>query len=595
MRRRRLALRLLALACALAALAPLRSALFRPAASTGAPFDDGTSRVRGVVHVHTTASDGGGTPEEVVAAAQQAGLDFLFITDHNTLEAKRLEGRHGRLLVGVGTEISTSAGHLLALGVSAPAFRFWGDPRAALDDVRALGGAAFVAHGDSPRPDLRWTAWDLRGPWGVEVYNADSQWRAAGAWRGLRALLAYPGGADWALLSSLTAPDASLGRWDGLLTSRPVAMIAGADAHGRVGLGRARGDDGRPARGPSLRFPAYAALFRQARNHVLLDAPLSGDAAVDLRRIALALARGRSYAALDALAAGDGFGFAAESGGRRGLPGDELPFAAGARLRAGGRVPAGAVVVLLRDGVEVARGDGAVAHVAAAPGVYRVEVRVGGWPFPWVISNPIALFDEATLARRAAAAAWPAETAAPVPSRLIDAFEGASVFHPELDPSSSLVQPFVVDAAGEPSSASAGVGPAGSGLARLAFRLGAPSPGGPAHPWVALMSRAQRDLTGTRGLVLSVKADGVYRFALVARDPNPRGSDDGHESFLASVRTSTEWRRVALPWESFRSLDPNGDGRLDLARVAVLGLVIDDLALPPGTRGTLWLDELGVY
>lgn len=594
MSRRRLALRLLLSATALLALAPLRAALWQPADLSGTTPDDGFTRVRGVVHVHTTASDGGGSPEEVVAAAQAAGLDFLFISDHNVLDAKPLEGRHGRLLVGVGTEISTRAGHLLALGVERPAFRFWGEPSDALDDVRALGGAAFVAHGHSPRLDLRWTQWDLPGAWGVEVYNGDSQWRAAGAWRGLWTLLAYPGGADYALLSSLTAPDAELRRWDDLLRTRPVPMIAGADAHGRIGLGRARGDDGRPARGPSLRFPAYADLFRQVRNHVLLDAPLSGDAAADLRRIAEALARGRSYAALDALAPGDGFTFTARVGARRVTQGESLVLSPGAVLHAGGRVPAGAVVVLMRDGAEVARGDGEVAHAPEAPGVYRVEVRVPGWAMPWVISNPIAMFDEATLERRASAAAWPEEPPAPALTGLIDGFEGRSVFQPELDPSSSLVQPFVVDSGALPAPDD-GVGPSGRGAARIEFRLGIPAAGGPPHPWCALMSRAPRDLQGTRGLVLTLRADGVYRFALVARDANPHGSDDGHESWLASLRTSTAWRRVAVPWTRFRSLDPRSDGRLDLSRLGALGLVIDDLALARGTRGTLFIDDLGTY
>ena len=61
----------------------------------------------GVLHVHTEFSDGHGTAEEVIEAAGAAGLDYLIVADHNRLDAKRLEGYHGRLLVMVGTEIST--------------------------------------------------------------------------------------------------------------------------------------------------------------------------------------------------------------------------------------------------------------------------------------------------------------------------------------------------------------------------------------------------------------------------------------------------------------------------------------------------------
>ena len=47
--------------------------------------------------------------------------------------------------------------------------------------------------------------------------------------------------------------------------------------------------------------------------------------------------------------------------------------------------------------------------------------------------------------------------------------------------------------------------------------------------------RQERDLSGRRGLVLSLRADGVYRLWLQLRDANPAGSDDGSETWLASL------------------------------------------------------------
>ncbi len=46
---------------------------------------------RGALHVHSRYSDGSGPVDEIVAAAQAAGLDLLLIADHNTLAA-RTEG-----------------------------------------------------------------------------------------------------------------------------------------------------------------------------------------------------------------------------------------------------------------------------------------------------------------------------------------------------------------------------------------------------------------------------------------------------------------------------------------------------------------------
>lgn len=584
-------------AVAVFALLFARAAMWRPLALSGAAPDDGFTRVQGVVHVHTTLSDGGGAPAEVIAAAQAVGLDFVVVTDHNHLEAKSSEGYHDRLLVGVGTEVSTTAGHVLALDLPQPTFRFWGDVSAALDDVRALGGVAFAAHPASARLDLRWSAWDEPGPWGVEVWNGDSQWRAAGWLSRLRVLALYRANPDAALARMLVAPTEELRSWDTLLARRDAPLVAGADAHSRITLGRDRGDDGGTPRergsskGRGLRFPSYEALFRLVRNQVLLDQPLTGDAGRDLHAIAQALARGRSYAVFDALAPGGGFSFTAERAGRRVSMGDTVAPAPGLRLRVGGRWPVGAEALLLRDGHEVARGGTGLAHDVTEAGVYRVEVRVPGWNMPWLLSNPIYVFGAPAAEARRLAAAWPTPEPAPAPTRIIDAFDDVTIFGAEFDPASSIAVPLVVP----PEQAGALRAGAGRGVGRMAFLLGRPGPGGPPHPWCALVSRAARDWRGARGLSLAVRADGVYRFAVQVRDVNPRGSDGGFETWQTSVRTSTEWQRIALPFERFRSLDKHSDGRLDLDQVGTLVLVLDDLTLNPGTTGTIWFDDLGTY
>src|ERR1700752_2678807 len=117
--------RLVALAASsLFALLALRVALWRPLPVAGEAPRDGYTRVPGVVHVHTTLSDGGGSPAEVIAAAREAGLRFVVLTDHNNLDAKSYEGYHDGVLVLVGSELSTTVGHILGLGIPDPVFRF---------------------------------------------------------------------------------------------------------------------------------------------------------------------------------------------------------------------------------------------------------------------------------------------------------------------------------------------------------------------------------------------------------------------------------------------------------------------------------------
>jgi hypothetical protein len=61
------------------------------------------------------------------------------------------------------------------------------------------------------------------------------------------------------------------------------------------------------------------------------------------------------------------------------------------------------------------------------------------------------------------------------------------------------------------------------------------------------------------------------------------------------VRTSADWRRVAIPFARFRSINKRTDGRLDLDKVRQLVFVLDPAAVKPGTSGTIWLDDVGVY
>jgi hypothetical protein len=546
--------------------------LFKPLPLEGQDPADGYARAGGVIHVHTTLSDGGGTPGQVIAAAQQAGLDFLAITDHNNLDAAPMEGVHGRTLVLVGTEASTVSGHVVGLGLSDPPYRFSRDPHDTLADIRDLGGVAFVAHPTSPRADLRWESWDEPGPWGLEVLNNDSAFREAGWLARARSAASYPLNPRYALLSHMTRPHRALARWDGLLARRVVPAIAGADAHGQIEVtGKV-----------SLKAPSYAASFGVARTHVLLERPLNGSFAADRQALLAALAAGRAYVGLDGLADANGFSFTAEAEGRRWTMGGTAPLAATPRLRAGGRMPAKTRLVLLRDGAVVTQVTGALDVPVEAGGIYRVEAYVPGWSAPWIITNPIAVLDAAAAAARAAPP--PPPSPAPSPAAILSGFDAdAGFFSPGADERSSVAPP-VWDAGG---------GVAGGG-ARLAFTLGVPDGGHP-HVFAALMNREDRDLSGRQGLVLSVRADGTYRFWVQVRDANPASPDEGTEWWFSSVRTSTEWQRVALPFTRLRSIQRNSDGRLDPDKVRALVLIVDAGAMKPGSRGTIWIDDLGVY
>ncbi len=556
------------------ALLVVRVTLHRPLVVAGEAPDDGYIRIPAVFHVHTTLSDGGGTPAEVIRAAREAGVAVLGISDHNNLDAKPFEGYRDGVLVLVGSELSTPSGHVLGVGLERdPAFRFNGDGLDALEDVRLLGGIPFASHPLSTRADLRFTGFDLPGAWGLELLNGDSDARRAGP-RLLLTAFFYRLNPDYALLAAASSIDPVLERWDALLAERDVAGLAGADAHGRLALTRTR----------TLRFPAYQVLFRQARNHLLLASPLSGDAAADRLAVLDALAAGRFYIGLDALAPANGFSFTvANPEGRRFTMGDQVDAADPLRARAGGRVPQATRIVLRRDGRVVGESPSRLELPLPGPGVYRAEAWLPGWPVPWVITNPIYVFDAATREARRQRAAWPGPPLPPQESAPLR-FATEPPFTAEHDQGSTMDASVVETRAG----------PGGADAFRLGFQLAPPGPGRP-FTWCALVNREARDLGDWTGLRFRLRGDGEYRLWVQLRDPNPASADEGLEWWMASARTSTEWREMQLPFARFRTLNPKSDGRLDPDETRAVVFMLDHASVKPGTRGRIWLADLGVY
>ena len=549
-----------------------RVVVWRPLPVPATAVADRFVRVSGVAHIHTTLSDGGGRIADVESAAAAAGLDFVIVTDHNSLAGKPQEGySETGVLTIVGTEISNHEGHLLAFGLPDPGYRFSGDGLDAVGDIDDLGGLAFAAHPESSREDLRWTGWRLPGNWGIEVLNGDSQWRAAGWARLVGAVLRYPLNSDYGLLRLMQRP-AALARWDALLARRHAPAIAGADAHGAL----------RTTRSLSLPLPTYEAVFRIAQNYVLLEQPLTGDAPIDTAAILAALGRGRAYVGVGALAPADRFFFLAERNGDLWTMGDTLEAGRAVRLRAGGALPVGAATTLYRNGVAVNSADGLLDVWVSDPGVYRVEVHARGWEVPWIISNPIYVLTEPEQARRALAAELPAPVVADADA-ILDAFDADSTFVAVADDSTTLDTHFI-----DPDG-----GADGSAAARIAFRLGEPSPEHPS-PFASLGSYQPRDLSGRNGLVVSIRSDVAYRFWVQVRDRNP-GTAEGTESWFTSVKTGDAWRTVTLPFSRLQSTNPHSDGTLDLADVEAIVFLVDLGAVPPGTDGVIWLDDLGVY
>ncbi|AZH26465.1 PHP domain-containing protein [Haloplanus aerogenes] len=99
------------------------------------------------LQVHTDASPcSRATPSGIVDAAVAAGLDGIAITDHDTLDGYAAVARLApdSLTVVPGVEVTTSQGHLLALGVDEVPPK--ADPLTVVDHVHEQGGVAVLSH-----------------------------------------------------------------------------------------------------------------------------------------------------------------------------------------------------------------------------------------------------------------------------------------------------------------------------------------------------------------------------------------------------------------------------------------------------------------
>ncbi len=134
---------------------------------------------KGAIHIHSKFSDGTGDVNEISKAAKAAGLDWIIITDHNSMEIE--EGILNGVCVIKGEEISPErSNHYVSLSINnciSPNC----ETQKYIDAVRAQGGFGFAAHPDEAEnrknkaKPIRWTDKTVI-PDGVEIWNWFSDW-----------------------------------------------------------------------------------------------------------------------------------------------------------------------------------------------------------------------------------------------------------------------------------------------------------------------------------------------------------------------------------------------------------------------------------
>lgn len=500
---------------------------------------------RGAYHVHSTVSDGSGTPDDIALAARQAGLDFVILTDHGdgTRQPEPPRLVHDVLLID-GVEISTDDGHYVALDMTAAPYPLAGAGEAVADDVRRLGGIGILAHPDSPNPALRWHN-PLVDADGYEWLNADTIWRTASMAHVAVRMLTYPFDRAGSLTALAVDPGTVFGMHDTPRARVPIALAA-VDAHARVGW--RRDEDPRSGGRTIAKFPSYDAMFGTAGVVVpWLDGVPSGDAARDARVVLHAIRHRLAYSAVFSMARTPWVALELVEPADTALQGSDARGAATLVVRS--NAPADAHIRVRRNGVvihDVLPAEWSRALAAReSPAVYRAEMVLParrGWP-----ALPVAV-------SAARGHNLPHAEVVAAPARLVDA--GIRAWHVEHDTASAATVETTATGA------------------RAELRLAG---GARVSQFSALVADLNPPPAGATSVVLELSTDAPMRLSIQLREP---GTGDGLRWRQSAYLDSTP-RTIVLPLGTFMPVPP-ARGALPLSRVHALLLVTDTVNARPG-------------
>ena len=388
------------------------------------PPPQGWQEFRGVFHSHSHFShDSEVEFADILAAAHDAKIDFIFMSDH-CVDGKadyslQWRGLHDGVLFAPGFEMQHG---LMPWALpSSTVLECGKDPELLAQDIETAGGLLFFAHSEEER------LWDLPQLTGMEIYNINTDFKDESGYGAvmpdiLLSLRTYP---DHVLRQVFDRQDDILAQWDELNRHRRIVGIAASDAHQNNGFRGYYTSDGnlllrmtspddidtlrlnvitrgllRMAFGPlepgkqlfRVDLDRYARSLRFVNTHVLAK-ELSEAALLDN------LKHGRAFIAFDMLADASGFSVTAHNADAVAVIGDSLPLTPETELRIASPLPCR--VTITHDGNHVAQMEGLdLAYRVETTGKYRVEAELmilDTWT-PWVYTNPIEIVGTAAVA-----------------------------------------------------------------------------------------------------------------------------------------------------------------------------------------------------
>lgn len=340
----------------------------------------------GALHMHSKFSDGSGEADKIAEIAGEVGLDFIILTDHNTLRAlhEGYEKWYGNTLMLVGCELNdkVNKNHYLAMNIK-ETFSTRQSAKEYVSKVKEAGGIGFIAHPHEERSSMKehppypWTDWSIEDFTGIEIWNHMSEWMEGLTEQNKYNHFIHP-------LKSISAPPLiTLKKWDELNLKRKVVGIGGIDAHAHkinlLGF-------------VEVEIFPYKVLFKSIRTHIITQKRLrSKKASVDEAKTAIynSLKHGRCFVANSYHGNAKGFKFIGENNGKIFQMGDTINKKGKVKLNV--TLPnKTAEIRLIYNGKLISTvEDSEAVFIVNKVGIYRVEVYIN--TKAWIFSNHIRI------------------------------------------------------------------------------------------------------------------------------------------------------------------------------------------------------------
>jgi len=340
----------------------------------------------GAIHVHSKFSDGSGDAGKIAEIANEVGLDYIILTDHNTLRAfhEGYEKWYDNTLMLVGCELNdkVNKNHYLAMNIK-DTFSTRQSASEYVKKVKDAGGIGFIAHPHEERDSMKehppypWVDWDAGDFTGIEIWNHMSEWMEGLTDQNKYNHFVHPRS------SIVGPPEKTLKKWDELNLSRKVVGIGGVDAHAHKinVLGFVEVEI----------FP-YKVLFKSIRTHVLVDKKLRGknSSIEDAKQLIYSsLKNGRCFVANSYNGNARGFKFYGKCGNRIYQMGDTIKNNGKVSLKVTLPHKNGEIRLIYNGKMISAVDNNEGDFFVKKSGQYRVEVYLNGKA--WIFSNHIRI------------------------------------------------------------------------------------------------------------------------------------------------------------------------------------------------------------